>query len=332
MFRRLLCGIAPVFSMAAASPADDWAQKLLATTDHDFGSVARGAKAEFAFTITNNLQSDVHIASVRSSCGCTSPTIANDKRTLKTYESGAIIAHLNSDTHVGKRAATLTLIFDQPQYAEVQLHVHAYVHTNLLMEPASLQFGALQQGKGGEALVRLYRADLSGWQINPNIRFSDPNLQGQAVLVARQGSQTWYDLKVRLAATAPPGYISDYAVLTTNDPNMAQVPIQVEGQVRPNVVISPADLFLGVVHTGQTVTKPLVVRRADRPFRIEAITGDKSSFEIPKPPSDARLVHVVPVTFVAGAEIGKVVKTIHITTDIGGAEATSYAVVNEDVK
>ena len=72
--------------------------------------------------------------------------------------------------------------------------------------------------------------------------------------------------------------------------------------------------------------------RADRPFRIKAITGDKASFEIPKPPGDAKSVHVVPVTFVAGAEIGKVVKTIHIETDIGGAQATSYAVVNEDVQ
>ena len=40
----------------------------------------------------------------------------------------------------------------------------------------------------------------------------------------------------------------------------------------------------------------------------------------------------MPVTFVAGAEIGKVVKTIHIETDIGGTQATSYAVVNEEVK
>ena len=70
--------------------------------------------------------------------------------------------------------------------------------------------------------------------------------------------------------------------------------------------------------------------RADKPFHIEAVIGDKSSFVIPPPPTDARAVHVVPVTFVAGAEIGKVVKTIQIQTDIGGAKATSFAVVNEE--
>ena len=264
------------------------------------------------------------------SCGCTTPFVQNDKRTLKTYEQGAIIAHLNSDMYLGQRAATLTVTFDQPYSAEVQLQIRAMVHTDFSVEPASLQFGTVPQGKVSEARVRIYRGDFPNWQIE-GVRLSDPNLQGEVVPVARQGSQVWYDVKVRLAPTAPPGYLSDYAVLTTNDPGMGQVPVQVEGEVRPNVVVSPSDLFLGVVHAGQKVTKPLVVR-ADKPFRIEAITGDKASFEIPKPPSDARSVQVVPVTFVAGAEIGKVVKTIRIETNIGDAQATSYAVVNEDTQ
>ena len=221
------------------------------------------------------------------------------------------------------------MTFDRPYYAEVQMQIRAFVHTNILMEPASLQFGTVEQGKASEAQVRLYRGDFPNWQIQ-GVHLSDPNLQGEVIDMARQGGQVWYDLRVRLAPTASPGYISDHAILTTNDPSMGQIPVQVEGQVRPNVMISPADLFLGVMHIGQRVTKPLVVR-ADKPFRITAITGDKASFEIPNPPNDARPVHVVPVTFVAGAEVGKVVKTIHIETDIGGAQATSYAVVNEEV-
>jgi hypothetical protein len=328
MFRPLLSGLALILLTASSLPAQDWARKLFETSEHDFGSVARGAKAEYAFVVTNNLQSDIHIAAVRTSCGCTTPSIQND--TLKTYEKGAIIAHLNSDTHLGQRAATLTVTFDRPYYAEVQLQIRALVHTNVLMEPASLRFGTVEQGKESEARVRLYRADFPDWRIQ-GVRLSDPQLQGEVIELARQRGQVWYDVKVRLAPTASPGYLSDFAVLTTNDPNMRQIPVQVEGQVRPNVIVSPADLFLGVMHSGQKVTKPLVVR-ADKPFRITSITGDKESFEIPEPPADARPMHVVQMTFVAGAEIGKVVKTIHIETDIGGAQATSYAVVNEAEK
>ena len=327
MFRQMFSGIAVILLTASTLPAQDWARNLLSATEHDFGSVARGAKAEYSFVITNNLQSDVHIAGVRTSCGCTTPSIENGKQTLKSYEKGAILAHLNSDTHVGQRAATLTVTFDQPYFAEVQMQIRAFVHTDVLMEPDSLRFGAVPQGKPAEARVRLYRSDLGNWQIY-GVHFSDPNLHGEVIPLARRGNQVWYDLKVTLAPTASPGYINDHAVLTTSDPSMAQMPIQVEGQVRSSVVVSPADLFLGVVHIGDKVTKPLVVR-GDKPFRITSITGDKASFEIPNPPDNASSVHVVPVTFIAGSEIGKVVKTIHIETDIGGAQATSYAVVNQ---
>ena len=329
MFRPLLSGLAVIFLTALTLPAQEWARKLLETTEHDFGSVARGAKAEYAFVVTNYLQGDVHIASVRSSCGCTSPYVENDKRTLKTYEKTAIIAHLNSDTHVGQRAATLTVTFDQPQYAEVQLQIRAFVHTDILMGRPAYSLASSNKARRAKPGCGSIAPTSPIGRSARSVRLSDPNLHGELVLLARQGGQVWYDLKVRLAPTASTGYISDRAMLTTNDPGMGPIFVQVEGQVRPNVVVSPADLFLGVVQAGQRVTKPLVVR-ADRPFRIKAITGDKASFEIPKPPGDSKSVHVVPVTFIAGAEIGKVVKTIHIDTDIGDAQATSYAVVNEE--
>jgi hypothetical protein len=331
MFRPLLSGIAVVLLTASTSPAQDWARKLFDTTVHDFGSVARGGKAEYAFVVTNNLQGDVHIASVRASCGCTTPSVENNKQTIKSYDKTAIIAHLNSDTYLGQRAATLTVTIDQPQYAEVQLQIRAFVHDNILMEPASLRFGTVQQGKPGEARVRIYRADFGSWQIDKNVAFSDPNLHAEVIPVARRGNEVWYDLKVTLSPKAAPGYLSDHAILTTNDPATRQLPIQVEGQVQSSVAVSPSDLFLGVLQVGDKVTKRLVVR-ADKPFRITAIKGDKGAFEIPSPPSNSDTVHVVPVTFIAKDEVGKVVKTIHIETDIGGAQATSYAVVNEPAR
>jgi len=56
--------------------AQDWAKKMFKVTKHDFGTVARGAKSEFRFEFENIYEEDLHIAGVRSSCGCTSPVIA----------------------------------------------------------------------------------------------------------------------------------------------------------------------------------------------------------------------------------------------------------------
>ena len=45
---------------------------MFKVTEHDFGSVARGAKAEYRFVFENLYMEDVHISHAYSSCGCTS--------------------------------------------------------------------------------------------------------------------------------------------------------------------------------------------------------------------------------------------------------------------
>ena len=68
---------------------------MFKVTEHDFGTVARGAKAEYRFVFENLYLEDVHVAGVRTSCGCTTPSVENPL--LKTYEKGAILAHFNTD-------------------------------------------------------------------------------------------------------------------------------------------------------------------------------------------------------------------------------------------
>ena len=326
----VFAGSAFVGLVAAASgvQAQDWPGGMFDTASHDFGSIPRGAKAEYSFVITNRWSADLHIASVRASCGCTTPRI--EKPLLKTYEQGAIIAHLNSDAYLGHRSATLTVTIDQPAYAEVQLQVKAFVHEDVLMEPSSVEFGAVDQGSGGEARVKLYRANMPDWQIT-EVRSINPLLSGQIVQLARQGSQVWYELRVRLAPTAPTGYLRDHVVLMTNDSFSPQIPVLVEGQVQSEIAVSPASLFLGVLRPGDKVTKPVVVR-AKKPFRIKSVTGDKASFTFAAADDEAKTLHLVPVTFMAGADFGKVVKTIQIRTDLSDtpAEVSTYAVVNAD--
>jgi hypothetical protein len=105
--------------------AQEWADKMFTARSYDFGNIARGAKAEFAFELTDLYLEDVHIASVRASCGCTTPRIEKD--TLKTYEKGAVIAHINSDRLLGNQGSTITVTIDKPQYAQVQLHVKVHI-------------------------------------------------------------------------------------------------------------------------------------------------------------------------------------------------------------
>jgi hypothetical protein len=125
------------------------------------------------------------------------------------------------------------------------------------------------------------------------------------------------------------GYLRDHLMLVTNDYQQGQVPVLVEGVVQSGIVVSPASLFMGVIEPGQRVTKQLVVR-GKKPFRILSVTCGDSCFEFDTSgETEAKPVHVIPVTFVATDHPGKVLQTIRIETDLGDSvpELSAYAVV-----
>jgi len=84
-----------------------------------------------------------------------------------------------------------------------------------------------------------------------------------------------------------------------------------------------------VVQPGQKVTKQLVVK-GKKPFRVLGIECDDKSFQFDTSKEEsAKELHLIPVTFTAGTDAGKVAKTIKIETDQGqmAPELAAYAVV-----
>ncbi len=270
---------------------------MFTVRSYNFGNVARGAKAEYAFELTNLYLADVHIASVRVTCGCTTPRIEKD--TLKTYEKGAITAHINSDRFLGKQASTITVTIDKPQYAQVQLNVKVDIFSDVLLKPSSVAFGGVPQGSSAERTISAQYAGRSDWRI-VEVRSGTPHLTGMVTETARQGGRITYDLNVVLAKDAPIGYLSEFVWLITNDPQTKHIPVPVEGQVVGPVSVSPASLFFGVVQPGQSVTKQIVVR-GQRPFRITSIHGDCQCLKATSPNGqEAKSLYLVPITFTAG--------------------------------
>ena len=295
-------------------------------TEHDFGTCARNARAEYKFVFENLYMEDVHVAGVRTSCGCTTPSVINP--TIKTYEKGAILAHFNTDTFRGQRGATLTVTIDKPFYAEVQLHVKGYIRSDVEVNPGSVKMGEVDQGTPVDQKVNVNFASSSDWRI-VDVKSANPFIKAQAIETGRGNGQVNYSLKVHLDPKAPVGYINDYLMLVINDDRGTQIPVLVEGRVDAGITVSPAALFMGVVQPGQKVTKQLVVK-SKKPFKILAINCDDKSFEFDTSAEQTpKTVHLIPVTFIAGSDMGKVVKTIKIETDQGKftPELSAYAVV-----
>jgi hypothetical protein len=304
----------------------EWAKKMFPVASHDFGTVARGAKAEYRFVFENIYMEDVHISHAYTSCSCTSVRVENPL--LKTYEQGAIVATFNTNSFYGSRGATITVIIDRPFYAEVQLTDRGFIRTDVDVQPGSVVFGSIDQGTGWQQNVAVnYRGGRSDWQV-VSVKSANPHITAQVTETARDYGQISYNLKVRVDRTTPACQLNDYLMLVTND-GTQQIPVLVEGRVTSAVTVSPTALFMEPVPPGQKVTKKLVVT-GKKPFRILAITCDDKSFQFEIPKRDApSSLYQIPVTFVAGKDLGKVVKTIKIKTDQGEMplELVAYAAV-----
>ena len=131
---------------APCSPAfaQKWATDMFAQTSYDFGVIARGAKAEHRFKIENIYVEDAHIKSVKSSCGCTTPTLTKDR--LKTWDTAEVVVAIDTRRYLEHKDATITVVFDKPFPAEVQLQVHCNIRGDVVVQPGVVDFGTVLQG------------------------------------------------------------------------------------------------------------------------------------------------------------------------------------------
>lgn len=312
MLRIMMCA-AVLLSGGAVARAQDWARKMFETTSHDFGTVARGAKAEFRFKLSNIYEEEVHISSARPTCKCIIPSI--EQETLATYDEGAIVAVLNTRAFIGQRKATLTVTFDKPSYAEVQLQITGYIRSDIVVEPGEVVFGTVDAGAPAERIVKISYDGRPDWEIS-EIRSSSEFVEAVAEESQHDGTKIGYDMTVRLLPGAPPGYLKEQLTLVTNDARAAEVPIDVEGRVLAGLTVSPAKIFLGALKPGQTVEKKVVVQ-AKQPFHVTAIHCDDDSCAFTSPKTAARQ-HIVPLTITAGDTAGRHSYTVEIDTDLPG--------------
>jgi len=322
MFRRFLVISFALLLVTSPATGKEWARKMFEERNHDFGVVARGAKAEFEFVVQNIYKEEVHIASVRSSCGCTTPTII--KPTLGTWEKGAIRAKFNSRTFLGQKSATITVTIDKPYYAEVQLTVKGYIRSDIVMQPGSVDFGDVVAGSSNSKTVKISYAGRDTWRLL-GVEMPNDYLKAELQERRREGGRVDYAMQVLLSEDAPQGYLSEQFFLVTNDSRLEKIPVVVSGQVVSNVTVSPQSLALGVLAPGQRVTKQILVR-SKKPFAVTKVACDGSDCLTFDQPQGQKRMHMIPVTFTAGEEPGKLAMKIQIKTDIGkGAVAQCLA-------
>ncbi|GIW98501.1 MAG: hypothetical protein KatS3mg111_1834 [Pirellulaceae bacterium] len=297
---------------ATPSAAQDWIQAMFETTSHDFGVVPRGANAEFRFVLTNKYEEEVHIAAVRSSCGCTEPVI--EKPTLKTYEEGAILCRFNTRSFIGPRSAVVTVVVDKPYYGELQLLVKGTIRSDIVVEPGEVDFGEVAQGEEALSQLRITHAGRADWVID-DVRSANQHLGVRLERQSDQAGRCVYQLAVRLKDTAPPGHLHDQIVLVTNDRDFNLVTIPVRGYVAAPLEM-PRSIELGTIPTGADLRKSMFIK-GNEPFAVTEIQCDDPRFEF-ELPSGTRKAHVIRFTFHSGDQPGAFRRTVTVKTSLDG--------------
>jgi hypothetical protein len=281
-----------VFGCSSSAFAQSWAVKLFDKTHLNFGSVSRNAKAEQAFVIENIYEEELHIASIRSSCGCTKPIL--DKRRLKTWEKAELIAQFNTWSFIGNKNAVITVVIDEPYYAEVQLTVQGHIRSDIVTEPGEVNFGEVPVGSQRSLPVKISYAGRPDWKII-DVRGDSDFLSVKLENGQRQGNLSAYTMVVSLLESAPAGEFSDELIVVTNDQRDNEFSLPVMARIAAPVSVTPTQIALGSVSLGQTKAERFIVK-GSRPFRIIDIECDDQRFEF-KLPAEAKTVHVVPFAF-----------------------------------
>lgn len=318
---RILLAVGLLPALASVASAQSWAEKMFKEKTHDFRIVGRGTKNVHHFEFTNLYEEDVHIKSVRTSCGCTTPTLTTD--TLRTHETGSVIATFNTNTFIGQKSATVTVVFDRPSYAEVQLKVSGFIRTDITFDPPEVNYGEIPSGQPREQEVVISHSGNGNWEIT-DVRSHCGNLQVRLDPPTRTPGLVRYRMLVRLDGSMPEGAIRERLTLISNDRDFPTTEMAIAGRVRPSVTISPASVSLGTTTTNGTAKQKLVVR-GDEPFEILDVQCADQRFEFEVPLGEKKL-HFVQLRFHGDGTSEPISQEIRVVTSLPGNKSATCIV------
>jgi len=301
--------------------AANWAEGLFTEKAHAFGPVPRGGKFRHEFLLVNRLSEPVTILNVRASCGCTTGRAGASQ--VAPGQSTVIEAEMDTRNFVGPKSTTLyvTLVTAGGKESEARLGISANILSDVVLNPGSIDFGAVVRGQAPSRVLTIDRIGLSSWKVERMISTSRA-LTGQLVETARNESTVQYTLTLALKPDAPAGIIRDEIRILTNDPETATIAIPVTALIRGDLVASPTILSLGRVTSAGGAQGRFLIR-ASKPFTIVSVEGSGDGFSVAPVDASKANAHILTVAYrpEEGRTRGDLKCTLRVVTDLPGEPA-----------
>lgn len=310
--------------------AGSWAKAMFGQLEHDFGSVPGGADVRHEFVVTNLYDVPVRISGLKRTCGCTLITLdgtavlnakitqTDNSKILKTLQPGeraTIAVKLDTRNFLHRKSSQITVYFDQPRVAEVRLITRSFIRQDVVLNPGTIQFGTGTRRHLEPQQLDIEYAGRRDWQI-VEVVSHNPALEITYDELYRRPGRIGYRLSVAVKPSTQAGTLRDTVLIHTNDPATREVPVLVEGQLLPELIITPSELKFGSIQPMQQ-TKRLVLIRGRKPFRILKVDGQDEQFEF-EFSSRAQKLHTVRVEFKGSTDPGTYQRLFRIATDLPG--------------
>jgi hypothetical protein len=313
--RYALLGLAAWLTLGGSpASAQNWYETIIPEKAHDFGTVARGSRLRHTFRIVNTTSHDVHIAGERTKCGCTDVKIG--ARDIPPGTQTTVEVTLDTTKFTGFKPSGLTLVFDRPEFREVDLNLSCFIRGDVMLNPGGFDFGVVPRGSARSLVANLtYHGGRPDWAITKVTTISE-DISAQVKPVGRSpGGAVQYLITATLSPTAPAGYLRDEITLATNDPESPTIPVSVTANVQAAVTVAPGVLNLGRLRPGSLVKKTVLVK-ASQPFKVTSATSPKPDLTATGALGESKPFHTLTVTLVAPTQPGPYHAVLEIATDL----------------
>ena len=315
-------------SSTRTTGAQYWANSFSPNTKvKDFGAVPRASKQEFVFEFENTMDQPLYLTRVRTSCGCTKPSILTP--VVKPGETAKIFAKYDTVGFKGTRKATVTVSLrrsePRTENAEIQFMVKGQIRQDVVFSPGEIKFESVTAGENQIRKATIMFAGNSQWQIL-DVSSTNPNITVEKTELRRdpRSRKVDYELQVKLNGKQPTGLFNDQITFLTNDANQKQLTVSVLGNVKSILEVKPVQL--GVVEKDKKIEKKLIVR-SSRPFEIRSVEAGDQRIQF-EGTTGKKTLHILNYKLDTSAT-GKISTKIKIETDDPGQP---FAIVDFDAQ
>lgn len=319
-----------LFLAAVASPAyaaGGWAASMVTQTEHNWGTVERGAQLSHQFILTNNTGKEVRIKSVTPSCHCVSPMVTD--YTIQPGGTSIIDARMNTSGFLGSKTVTLTVTFDRPRRGDLQLRVSAVSSGGANVASSEVDFGVATLGQKLEKKLHLDFTGAADRKIE-SVQFNKEKLTATYKELERTADRVKYELTLSLPDTLPAGQLEEKVLIKTNDPKNAETTVVAKARVEGQITMVPDTFKIDQLNPGDKLTRNVIIKAA-APFRIVQVNNTLGAFAVQSGGTD-KSVQMVSITFTAPIDAGAIPDHLEFLTNLTDGKPIVLPIVKSEKK